>query len=44
MIGRDEQIIKSKKDIDFTDENLLDLQSINTDLGHKNINLNLKKG
>ena len=44
MIGRDEQIIKSKKNIDFTDENLLDLQSINTDLGHKNINLNLKKG
>ncbi len=44
MIGRDEQIIKSKKNIDFTEENLLDLQSINTDLGHKNINLNLKKG
>jgi len=44
MIGRDEQIIKSKKNIDFTDESLLDLQSINTDLGHKNINLNLKKG
>ena len=44
MIGRDEQIIKSKKNIDFKDESLLDLQSINTDLGHKNINLNLKKG
>jgi len=28
----------------LTDESLLDLQSINTDLGHKNINLNLKKG
>ena len=44
MIGRDEQIINSKKEVNFEDKNLLNLQSINTDLGHKDINLNLKKG
>ena len=44
MIGRDEQIINSKKEVNFDDQNLLNLQSINTDLGHKDINLNLKRG
>ena len=44
MIGRDEQIINSKNEVNFDDQNLLNLQSINTDLGHKDINLNLKRG
>ena len=44
MIGRDEQIINSKKEVNFEDQNLLNLQSNNTDLGHKDINLNLKRG
>ena len=44
MIGRDEQIIKSKENKNDNKENLLDLVKINTDLGHKEISLNLKKG
>ena len=42
MIGREEQIVKSKRKTDRTDETILELKNINTDLGHKNINLKLK--
>ena len=43
MIGRDEQIVKSKRKSNNTKETLLKLENINTELGHKNINLVLRK-
>ena len=43
MIGRDEQIVKSKRKTDGTDKTILELKNVNTDLGHKNISFELKK-
>ena len=43
MIGREEQIVKSKRKSNNTKETLLKLENINTELGHKNINLVLRK-
>lgn len=43
MIGREEQIVKSKRKNDKANETILELKNINTDLGHKNISLKLKK-
>jgi ribose transport system ATP-binding protein len=42
MIGREEQIVKSKRKNDKANETILELKNINTDLGHKNISLKLK--
>ena len=45
MIGRDEQIVKSNKIIDHNNNNrIMELENINTYLGHKSINLFLNKG
>ena len=43
MIGREEQSVKSKRKTDGSDKIILELKNINTALGHKNINLELKK-
>ena len=44
MIGREEQIIKSNKKIENNHNKILELENINTYLGHKEINLSLNKG
>ena len=44
MIGRDEQIVKSNKIIDDNNNKIIELENVNTYLGHKGINLFLKKG
>ena len=44
MIGRDEQIVKSNKIIDDNNKKIIELENVNTYLGHKGINLFLKKG
>ena len=44
MIGREEQIIKSNKKIENSHNKILELENINTYLGHKEINLSLNKG
>ena len=44
MIGRDEQIVKSNKIIDDNSKKIIELENVNTYLGHKGINLFLKKG
>ena len=44
MIGREEQIVQSNKKIDDNSHKVLELENVNTYLGHKKINLYLKKG
>ncbi len=44
MIGRDEQIIRSEKKVESNQKTILELIDIDTELGHKNINLALRKG
>ena len=44
MIGREEQVVKSKKLFENNNNKILELENINTYLGHKSINLSLYKG
>ena len=44
MIGREEQVVKSKKLFENNKNKILELENINTYLGHKSINLSLYKG
>ena len=43
MIGREEQIFKSKRKKDGDKDTILELKNVNTELGHKDINLELNR-
>ena len=43
MIGRDEQIVKSARKIEKAKDTILSLKNVKTELGHKNIDLELNR-